>query len=487
MTDQDLNQKSPKQKTPKKKGPLRIEAIIPLIIVGALSCAYFYLFFDSNLKTALELGGTYTHGAEVNINAIKTNLSEGRLTITDIQVTDKEHPEQNLIQIGQIDVALSWDALLRAKFVIPKASIENIQASTIRQRPGRIIPKEESDKNGGKLITEVQTEALSKMKKDYNTNILGDVASIVGGSDPSKQLEKIQSELTSEKKIKELKQEIALKEKIWKERFAKMPQKKEVDALIARGEKLKFKGNALQIAKDIEAADKILKEADQIYKTYQKTQKELGSDYSQLEGGIQGIDKLIQKDIDDLQARLKIPSLNVKDFSKGLFGNMLMQKLGSYAKYVEMGKQYMPPPKDPHATPDEALTPPTRGKGLDIMFPITSGFPLFWLQKATISSKSAESKLSGDIKGELKNATSDPQFLKKPMTLTVKGNFPHQGIRGLDALLTVDHTTPNTKDSLAMTIAEFPVDRMVLSSGKEVKFAIKKAQGANSRQCSFSK
>ena len=60
--------------------------------------------------------------------------------MTDLQVTDKEHPERNLVQVGNIHFAALWDALLRGKVAIEDASVLDIMAFTPRKKPGYVIP-----------------------------------------------------------------------------------------------------------------------------------------------------------------------------------------------------------------------------------------------------------------------------------------------------------------------------------------------------------
>ena len=102
----------------KTKGPVRFEAIIPALIIGGLIYSYFALFFDSHLRHLIEFTGTHIYGAEVNIQDINTSFWRGSFELRGLQITDKEQPERNLVQINKIRFGLLWHALLRAKFVV---------------------------------------------------------------------------------------------------------------------------------------------------------------------------------------------------------------------------------------------------------------------------------------------------------------------------------------------------------------------------------
>ena len=57
----------------KKKGPIRFEAIIPMIIFGSLFYVYTFFFLDGHLKKVIEIAGLYSYRAEINVESV--NLS----------------------------------------------------------------------------------------------------------------------------------------------------------------------------------------------------------------------------------------------------------------------------------------------------------------------------------------------------------------------------------------------------------------------------
>ncbi len=61
------NKDTKEVKTPKKKGPIRFEAIIPVLVLSLLTFAYFSYYFDRHLKSLIEYVGTQGNGAEVNV------------------------------------------------------------------------------------------------------------------------------------------------------------------------------------------------------------------------------------------------------------------------------------------------------------------------------------------------------------------------------------------------------------------------------------
>jgi uncharacterized protein (TIGR03545 family) len=214
-------------KKPKVKGPIRWEAVIPAAILTALLIGYFALFFDGHLRRGLEYAGTQINGAEVNIGHLSTSFLGARLEINDIQVTDKNKPERNIVQVGAIRFQMMWDALLRAKVVVSEASILNIQALNPRKHPGYVVPPPPPS-TGPSLLQKAQDEVLTQTQKKFNKNFLGDVASILGGADPKEQLKQLEGQLKSDARIKELQKELKEKSAKWEQKIKELLQGKDL-------------------------------------------------------------------------------------------------------------------------------------------------------------------------------------------------------------------------------------------------------------------
>ena len=483
------SQSDPKPKKP--KGPIRTGAVVPTVVILALIGVYFSFFFDGNLRRALEYAGTHIVGAEVDVARVYTSFIHARLEIDGIEVTDKEHPERNMVEVGHIRFELLWDALLRAKVVVDEASILNIEALSPRKHPGFIVPPSPPEPNGGKsaALENVEDAVVSQTRKQYNGNFLGDLAGLLGGGDTKAQLKNLEGQLKSEARIKELEKELDGKKKEWDAKIKALPQSKELQSYSDRVKALKFDfNNPAELARSVQEADKIIKEANEKVKLIDQTQKDLKGDLGKYNQAYQDIEKMVQQDIHDLQGKLKIPSIDAKEFSQQLFMSMIEKKLGSLFKYVEVARHYMPPKKtaaEKAADKSEQIIPPKRGQGKTYRFPITTGYPLFWLKHAAISSQMNTSEFSGNIKGEIKDLTTDPAQIGRPTLILAQGDFPKQGIQGLDAKITLDHVTDVPKESMLIKVGGFPVTGTKLSDSPDVKLAINQAKGSSDMEAVF--
>ena len=243
----DAKAKPAKTKKPKKpKGPIRWEAIGPLVVVIGVIWAYFFFFFDTHARHGLEYVATQANGAEVNIGSLKTSFWNASLEIRNIQVTNAEAPIKNVVELGTMRWEMLWDALLRGKVAVEDASILDIRVGTTRKRPGRVLPP---DPPGDSKFQQLKEEALNNAQKEFSQNVLGDAASLLQGTDPAAQLTSIGNELKSSQRIKELEAELKKKQIEWEERIAKLPKNEDIQAFEKRAKAIKLDGfsNPLEI------------------------------------------------------------------------------------------------------------------------------------------------------------------------------------------------------------------------------------------------
>lgn len=472
-TSDNSTQGNPPAKPAKKKGPLRFEAIVPVSILFALIFAYFHFFFDGHIKSAIEYFGTQVHGAEINVADIRTSFFNARFELDGLQVTDPEKPTRNLFEIGSIRFQMLWDALLRAKIVIPEASILDVKILSPRAKPGKVIPPKPKAE-GGSALTEVQDQALKMAQKEYNQNFLGDVATILGGKDPKDQLQSVVASLNTDGKVKEIEAAFKEKQKKWETKLKELPQAKDFKDYETRIKALKFnQQDPAQFAKDLQEAAKIAKEVDAKVKEIDRSSKELKSDFDTSQQSIKDLEKMVLGDLKDLQSRFKIPDLNPNAIAKNIFMGMIDKKLAGASKYIELARQNLPQKKKE----DNPIVPRKRGDGKTYQFPITTGYPLLWLKKSAISSALGPSEYSGELKGELTNVTTDPKFVKIPTKLNVAGQFPKMQIFGFSLVAVMDHTTDVPRESLNVSVASFPLQETSLVNSPDATLGLKSAKG----------
>lgn len=472
------NDTSPK----KKKGIFRWEAILPAALILGLIYLYMIYFFDNHLRRGLELGGTYAVGAEVNIEDLSLSFLNAELKVSGLQVTNKEKATHNLIEIGKINFHLLWDALLRAKGVVENAEILEIQVDSKRKSPGRVLPKEKSDGPG--LVAHAQELALNKVRSQYDKTILADVAALLEGASPQEQLDKIKASLQSVTKAQEIEKFVQEKKVAWEKRIQSLPKNEDFKAYEARLKAIKLDRfqNVQEIQQSLSEVDSLYREINSKINEVKTASKDFKADLNDSTNSVKSIEAAIRSDIADLQGKLKIPKLDTKSIGQALFGELVLKRLQSVLEYSEKIKAYMPPPKTPEeiaAEKAQELTPKERAIGKTYTFPITKGYPLFWLKRAALSSIAKPGAAIGNLSGTLTDATSNPAQINKPMVLKFAGGFPASQISGVDGVVTIDHRTTLPKQNLKVRVGSFPLPRALLSDAKEAKFGWESANGSS--------
>lgn len=456
---------------PKKKGIIRLKIVVPLIVFLGIILIYFTLFFDGNLRRGIEVAGGKIYGAEVNVAKIKTGFFRGSFLLQGLQITDKENPAQNIIQVGNISFKFLWSALLRAKFVINEAVVTNIQAYVPRKKPGKIYIEKEKK--------ESESTAEDEEKKSAKKDPMEGLSEILAGFDPGSQLRNLKGELKADKKIASLQNELDGKQKEWKEKIAALPKSEEMQALTQRAKKIKIPKNPLKAGKALKELKSIIKEGKNKVSTFKNGSKSVKEDIKRFKNISKEIDKIADQDLKDIQKKMKIPDIDNIDFSSQLFSKILKVDGKKLKKYFRMARKHLKSKKKGEkkkVKKKKSIFAKSR-KGKNYRFPITTGYPRFWLKKSIISSEPGESPYSGKIRGKAIDITSSPATIKKPAIIKLDGDFSKQNISGVNVKMILDHTGEIPADNFNANVASYPVSQKMISDGPKVKFGLNKAQG----------
>ena len=470
-------------------GPIRTGVVVPLLIIGLGTFLYFKFLFDANLRWVMEFAGTKINGAEVNVRDFRSSFLDGSFELSGLEVTDKENPATNILEIKTIASKLLWDGLLRGKFVIDNFAIKGISWQSPRKSPGKVLPVEpekpadNTPSAAGKIAGEAKSAALEEAQKEFKGNALGDLAAILEGGDTKEQLGEIRETLESEKYITGLEQELTTKQKMWEEKIKALPTKEEFESIAQKIKDTKLDSNPLAAAKQLKEFKDDFNKLNQTVKLVKEGGKEITASVKMVESSIKKIDDLVEQDLKNLQTRFKIPSLDTKNLAQGLFGPFVLAKLGKSKKYLDMAREYLPPKKSAAEKAKDELAKPKprpRARGVDYRFPKRGAYPLVWLKNIEISSeapKDAQGGTQGNLKGKGSNFTTDPQVVGKPMVLTIAGNFPGAKIYDMTFNAALNHHLPTANEEVTLSVGDYPISQFVLSKSEKLKFGLAQAHG----------
>ncbi len=476
MTEITTNKNKPE--IPNPKGPIRFEAIIPVFVLSLLTYFYFSLYFDQHMKKAIEYVATQGNGAEVNVDSVRTSFLRGSFNLDRLQITDPEQPTHNSLEISNIHFSFVWDALLRMKFVVQDASINNLMLGSKRKKPGLVLPPRPASPS---KLEEIQNEVMAQVKNKYGANILGDLVTILEGGDYKEQLEKIRETLKSEARVKDMIEDVTTKKEFWDKKVKELSDTSKLKQIETTIASVREEKNFLNQVKSAQKLGDLLKDVQNQYKEIEKSSKELQTEVKAVTNYPRELQILIQEDVASLKNRFSVPEIDFKDMAMHLFAGQFAEYVAKARKYQAIADQYLPEKKQE----EDIVIPPKRAEGKNYQFPITTGYPLFWLKRAAISSKGTAESYSGQVSGELTNVTTSPKIVNKPIVLDLRGDFPAIHVKGVKAILTADFTKDTSTQSALIQVNSFLVPEKLFVSNDNLKFGFSNAVGATTIKASI--
>lgn len=457
------------EKKKKKQGPIRTGAVIPFVVFVALSVVFAIFFLDTTIKKTIEFAGTELNGAEVNVESVSTSFSNLKFEVKGVQVTNKKRPSENLFVIGSMNFKMLWDALLRGKVLIQDIGVKDVLVMSKRKSPGRVLPPPPPEEQAEK--DKKMKEMLGKAEKEFEGNIFGDIAGVMSGSN-SDISAGAKGDLKSKQKLAKLQEEMKQREKNVSATLKSLPSKKDVSNLQARFKKIRWKdlGNITKAPKVLKEVDKVKKDADKMIKAYDNANKVVNNHINYVNKQTKAIPKFVDEDVKAIQKRLKIPSINPKNIAQMLFGSEIIDKMNMAQEYKGKIDKYLPPKKTKEEKEAEKIKTPKREIGINYKFGTPNSYPLLWVKKVSINSKTKQ----GIMSGKITDITDDQKQINKTTKLSIKGDFPAIETRGIAIDGEFDHRN-GAKDAIKTVVESFPVKDKALSDTNDVKFIIVKS------------
>ena len=481
-------------KKPKNQGPIRWNAIVIFTVLILLFGLYFKLFFDSHMKSFMEWAGYKALGTEVNINKLETSFASGQIAITQIQITSAEKPDFNSIELGSIRFGFSWDALLRLKFVADEMAVESVQFMSKRAYPGKVAPPDLPTPDKSSLVSQLQDQALNKVESKNKNNILGDFTAFLKTGDYKQQLNSIESQLESKKLAEELEKKWKSKQVDWDLRVKNLPKEKDFAEFKKQFESIKSKDfkSPQELNESIKKFNELKQQAEDKVKIVNDFKTDLKADLKAIETDYKTLDDTIKSDISSIKDRLKIPKINAAAIAKSMFMDYLTPYISKLDKAKNLAEKYLPPKyskmvtenlsadkllnkKTSEAKNEEAsddIQPHARDEGVSYEFPVTTGYPLFWIKKISISSKSNSQADYGDIEGLITHVVSNQRQINKPTELNINGDFKSKNITGIKVYGLFDNLKPEPVVNFNFAVKNYPLQNLDLINSPDGKISL---------------
>jgi len=430
----------------KNKGVVRTGkfSLLALIIVALL--VFNFLFKNRLLENALESGLQRVFEARAEVTGLDFRIFQGRLSIDQMAVADKEQPLKNLFELGTTAVHLNTAELLKAKFVIRNLECQEIRWNTQRETSG--------------ALPEAGTEAAPQSQAPEKTRSfsLG-----LGNLDARALLAEQFEKLESPARLRALNGRLREMEEQWSETVGDLQQ--DVEQLAERIEVVrKIEVSSLSAIPELRQA---VSEIGDTAAVLQKAKEDasgarakLSADFREIEAARSDVSQTIEKDVAFLKAFTDFSSGQLKNLASSMAGAYLEQALGRFYGYArrakEVSENLIARKKEKTRKKRESRG---RRSGTDIAFP-TKVYPRFLLERAAVSVGSRET--SRFAEGLVQNISSNPDLIDRPITFLFAQQLEE---RALSVEGLVDSRSSREKDfSVEISVNNYPLE---ISKGLE--------------------
>ena len=226
------------------------------------------------------------------------------------------------------------------------------------------------------------------------------------------------------------------------------------------------------------------------------TKNEFNADLANIKKDYASLDEQIKADIASVKDHMKIPKLDSKQIAKSIFMDYLNPYIAKLDKINKLAEKYLPPKyskmvnenldskkllaggkkkKEVKPEDDDTIQPHPRAEGVTYEFPVTNGYPLFWIQKVKVSSKSNAQADYGDITGVISNIVSNQRQIGKQTEMHLSGDFKSHNIHGMKVDAFLNNLKEEPAAGMDFAVASYPLQAISLMKNNDGTIAMPSA------------
>lgn len=142
----------------------KVGVALAIILVGGFLVAVHFLQ-DKAMKSYAADTLTNANKAQADLAQLGIDVLGGKVSVSEIQLTDPAKPTQNHTVVGKIEADASMYDLLLGKLVLDKVEISDVKFDQLRQAAGRVIQQVAEEKPFDANTYKVDANDLAKLDK----------------------------------------------------------------------------------------------------------------------------------------------------------------------------------------------------------------------------------------------------------------------------------------------------------------------------------
>jgi len=429
--------------------------LIPIIILLIV----VYIFHNTWIESGIEYAAEEVVGAKVEIDDLQLNFSPLGIEWTKIQVANPQNTWRNLFETGRVEFAIDFNQLLRGKYIIELAEVNDLQIDTKRSTDGA-IDKERNRRAilaGDKLsFSKLADDAIKntvsippvfdlvKLKKGFNAD------SLVKALD----MQTVKHIDTMKSRINDLtNQWLVIKNDFETQKQKVLDIEKQVTAINPSS-----LNNVQSITSTITIVDNAIKAVNEISSLINTRSASVKGSIENITSSVSMIDDYVKSDFDKLKGMARLPSINTKGMANLLVGSEMYKRTKNYMRLADEARATV----QEYQSEPEYESPP-RMVGQDIKFPEERGYPKFWIKRIKITGgtcKSAEDYFRAS--GVAENISDNQLLTGLPISINLEGVGNDRRTLKLTGLL--DRRSDIPFDKFTASLSNVPIGEFSLGN-----------------------
>lgn len=430
---------------------IRWSGLIGFSVISALIVCFWLFAAGPLIKMAIEKFGSDAVGAQVNVADVSLGFNPLSLTITGVQVADKDAPMENMVSFDKAVANLEPFPLLLGKAIIPDVTLQGVALGSARSVSGALQKAPEQAK-----------ETQSKENETTPTAKAAETET-AASSLPSAEDILARETLLTEQRGKAF--ETSLKQHQTKidDAIANLPNEKalkEYETRLNAIIKGKFKSvdDFKQRKQALDDLREQFKQDKQAIANAKLAIKEGKSDLSKQWIGLKSAPK---EDLANLKGKYTLDGAGASNMAALLFGD----DAGGYAQTtLEYYEKIRPLIVDDEAKAEKQALKDKRLEGRFIHYATDRPLPDFWIKQLSFTMslpKIADQPSLGEVAVKVVDITHQQVVINKPTRLWATG----QNLKNMQSLQItgeLDHRTTPGKDVFDLQIEDWQLSKVKL-------------------------